>query len=136
MPRRKKSSKRSGRKDLTVSEANELEELKAELTDSLDTSSSSNSSVAAASGDGIDFPIASHSSCGFRSRVLSSSAPSSPTRDRSSWVSCGSRPSVKSLVTEFECLSLESVFQQVRNLLRWSSRGQVPSHGWCAISII
>ena len=84
MPRRKKSSKRSGRKDLTVSEANELEELKAELTDSLDTSSSSNSSVVASSGDRAVFPIASHSGHQLvRSRVLSVSAPSSPTRDRS-----------------------------------------------------
>ena len=110
MNRRKKSSKRSDRKkftdpkrDLTPVEAAELEELKAELTDGLDTSSSSNTSFSFTSGDGIVSPIASHSSV-VRARVLSSSAPSSPTLDRSDRASCSSRLSVKSLVAGFESL--------------------------------
>ena len=117
MPRHKKSSKRSARKDvtdserdLTVTEVAELEELKAELTDSLDTSSSSNSSSTFTSGDGIVSPTASHSSLA-RSKVLSSSAPSSPKRDKSIRASCSSsRLSVKSLVAGFQSLSSESIF--------------------------
>ena len=111
MPRRKKSSKRSSRKDLTASEVNELEELKDELTDYLDTSSSSNLSATDSSGDRVFFPTVSHSSHQLvKSRVLSVSAPSSLTCDRSTSTSCSSRLSVKSLVAGFESLSCESVF--------------------------
>ena len=111
MPKRKKSSKRSSRKDLTASEVNELEELKDELTDYLDTSSSSNLSATDSSGDRVVFPIVSHSSHQLvKSRVLSVSAPSSPTRDRSTSASCSSRLSVKNLVARFESRLCESVF--------------------------
>ena len=116
MTRRRKSKKGSTRKDLSASEKEELEELKADLTDSLESGSSSNSSFVATSGNGIAFPIAFDFSCGLGSRALSSSAPSSPTRDRSIRVSCGSRPSVKSLVAGFECLSVESVFERYINM--------------------
>ena len=78
MPGRKKKRKGTHRKDLTEAEKEELEALKAELTDSL-SSSSQNSSFGEASGAGNVFPIASDFSRGLRSRVLSSSAPSSPT---------------------------------------------------------
>ena len=111
MPGRKKNQKGTHRKDLTEAEKEELEALKAELTDSV-SSSSQNLSFGEASGAGNVFPIASHFSHGLGSRALSSSAPSSPTRDRSNRVSCGSRPSVRSLVAGFESFSLDSVFQQ------------------------
>ena len=98
MTRPRKSRQSSHRKDLTVADQKELEELKDELTDYLESSSSADSSFVATSGDGIVSPIASHSNHNIvRSRVLSSSAPSSPTRDRSTSVSYSSRPSVKSL---------------------------------------
>ena len=134
MPRNKKSSNRSARKeskkDRNRREAAELEELKAELTDGLDTSSSSNTSVPNTSGDGIVSPTASHFSV-VRSRVLSSSAPSSPTRNRSVRASC-SRLSVKSLVAGFESYSCESIFinmglqEELEPLIR--SRAGFKSH--------
>ena len=105
-----KSRKSSHRKDLTVADQRELE-LKDELTDCLDSSSSADSSFVAASGDGIVSPIASHSNYNIvRSRVLSSSAPSSPTGDRNTHVSYSGHRSVRSLIAGFESLSCESVF--------------------------
>ena len=104
MTRRKKSNKRSNRNDLTDSEVEELKELKADLTDSLETSYSSNSSFVATLGDRIASLIASHFSCGLESRVLSSSAPSSPTRDRSTHVSYSSRPSCESIFVNMSLL--------------------------------
>ena len=112
MPDRKKKKTRKGthRKDLTKVDKEELEALKAELTDSI-SSSSQNSSFGEVSGAGNVFPIASDSSHSIvRSRVLSSSAPSSPTRDKSTCVSYSSGPSVKSLVAAFESRLCESVF--------------------------
>ena len=92
MTRKWKSKKSSTRKDLLTSEEKEIEELKTDLTDSLESGSSSNSSFVATSGGGIVFPIASNFSHGLVSRALSSSAPSSPTRDRSFRDSCGKEP--------------------------------------------
>ena len=61
MSGRKKSRKGTHRKDLTASESRELEALKAELTDSLESGSSQNSSFGEASGAGNVLPIASDS---------------------------------------------------------------------------
>ena len=79
--KKKKTRKATHRKDLTEEEKEELKALKAELTDSI-SSSSQNLSFGEVTGAGNVFPIVSDSSHSIvRSRVLSSSVPSSPTLD-------------------------------------------------------